>query len=346
MGGGSVEKQIQKALGSLPPCGNRCRFSESAICSSRVHPPSEIKSNLKIAILGKPNTGKSTFINAVIKENRLKVSDIPGTTKDAIYIPFMHKNENLCLIDTAGLRKNKISNTSLEQIITISDVCDNFRPHGIEDVPAFLLEKLPSGGHRPAGGVAEASVACAIKSSRIELWIWELICLYSLVLFKSSSLVGKMRRICAETFSEAPPKYCARIVPHKFCTISAHFLVPPRMFRTHFRGPLGTILRTNFAQFSQTCGMFLNSAAVQANTVWLKLLPAVLLFLRIYFSPNCRYRYRLEIRTNFHYRYRLGVRSHPFISIDSQLPSWKSFELIFPKLPLLFPSCNVFELER
>ena len=39
------EKQIQKALGSLPPCGNRCRFSESAICSSRVHPPSEIKSN-------------------------------------------------------------------------------------------------------------------------------------------------------------------------------------------------------------------------------------------------------------------------------------------------------------
>ena len=44
-GGCTREKQIQKALGSLPPCGNRCRFSESAICSSRVHPPSEIKSN-------------------------------------------------------------------------------------------------------------------------------------------------------------------------------------------------------------------------------------------------------------------------------------------------------------
>ena len=49
--GGSVEKQIQKALGSLPPCGNRCRFSESAICSSRVHPPSEIKSNFKFKTL-------------------------------------------------------------------------------------------------------------------------------------------------------------------------------------------------------------------------------------------------------------------------------------------------------
>ena len=50
-GGGTREKQIQKALGSLPPCGNRCRFSESAICSSRVHPPSEIKSNFKFKTL-------------------------------------------------------------------------------------------------------------------------------------------------------------------------------------------------------------------------------------------------------------------------------------------------------
>ena len=48
---GSVEKQIQKALSSLSPCGNRCRFSESAICSSRVHPPSEIQSNLKFKAL-------------------------------------------------------------------------------------------------------------------------------------------------------------------------------------------------------------------------------------------------------------------------------------------------------
>ena len=50
-GGCICEKQIQKALGSLPPCGNRCRFSESAICSSRVHPPSEIKSNFKFKTL-------------------------------------------------------------------------------------------------------------------------------------------------------------------------------------------------------------------------------------------------------------------------------------------------------
>ena len=50
-GGRTREKQIQKALGSLPPCGNRCRFSESAICSSRVRPPSEIKLNFKFKTL-------------------------------------------------------------------------------------------------------------------------------------------------------------------------------------------------------------------------------------------------------------------------------------------------------
>ena len=50
-GGCTREKQIQKALGSLPPSRYRCRFSESAICSSRVHPPSEIKSNFKFKTL-------------------------------------------------------------------------------------------------------------------------------------------------------------------------------------------------------------------------------------------------------------------------------------------------------
>ena len=94
-----------------------------------------------------------------------------------------------------------------------------------------------------------------------------MICLYSLVLEKSSSLVRKMRKICADIFSEASPQNCARIVPHKFCTISAHFLMPPHMFCTNFRGPLGTTPRTNFAQFSQTRGMFLKSASVQANHV-------------------------------------------------------------------------------
>ena len=70
----------------------------------------------------------------------------------------------------------------------------------------------------------------------------------------------------------------------------------------------------------QCCRQEINLQS-STNTVRVKIITGSLVILENLFSPNYRYRYRLEIRMNFHYRYRLGVRSHPFISIDSQLPS-------------------------
>ena len=70
---------------------------------------------------------------------------------------------------------------------------------------------------------------------------------------------------------------------------------------------------------------------LKGGTVRVKIITGSLVTLENLFPENYRYRYRLEIRTNYHYRYRLGPRSRPFISIDSQLPSRKSFELIFAK---------------
>ena len=67
-------------------------------------------------------------------------------------------------------------------------------------------------------------------------------------------------------------------------------------------------------------------------TVRVKIITGSLVTLENLFPENYRYRYRLEIRMNYHYRYRLGARSRPFISVDSQLPSRKSFELIFQKI--------------
>ena len=70
-GGCTREKQIQKALGSLPPCGNRGRFSESAICSSRVRPPSEIKSNSKFkALRWRPLRWRLTLSESSLKGKR------------------------------------------------------------------------------------------------------------------------------------------------------------------------------------------------------------------------------------------------------------------------------------
>ncbi len=60
---------------------------------------------LKLAIIGRPNVGKSTLVNRLLGEERVVVFDMPGTTRDSIYIPFEREGQNYVLIDTAGVRR-------------------------------------------------------------------------------------------------------------------------------------------------------------------------------------------------------------------------------------------------
>lgn len=64
-----------------------------------------IADGLKLAIIGRPNVGKSTLINRIIGEERLVALDLPGTTRDSIAVPFEYHGEKLTLIDTAGIRR-------------------------------------------------------------------------------------------------------------------------------------------------------------------------------------------------------------------------------------------------
>ena len=66
---------------------------------------SEDPQGTKIAVIGRPNAGKSTFINQFTKQDRLIVSDVPGTTIDSIHVPFEFDEEDFIFIDTAGIRK-------------------------------------------------------------------------------------------------------------------------------------------------------------------------------------------------------------------------------------------------
>ncbi len=73
----------------------------------------------KIAIVGKPNAGKSSLINKIIGEDRVIVSSIAGTTRDAIDVPFKRNGQKFTLIDTAGLRrKRSIEDESVEKYST------------------------------------------------------------------------------------------------------------------------------------------------------------------------------------------------------------------------------------
>ena len=90
----------------------------------------------KVAILGRPNAGKSTFINQIINEDRLIVSDIAGTTIDAISVPFEFNNYKFIFIDTAGIRKGYKYNHKIEYFSYVRTV------HAIEqsDIVIFICD--------------------------------------------------------------------------------------------------------------------------------------------------------------------------------------------------------------
>ena len=60
---------------------------------------------LRLAIVGRPNVGKSSIINAILGQDRVIVSEIPGTTRDAVDTPFEYKEHPMVLVDTAGIRR-------------------------------------------------------------------------------------------------------------------------------------------------------------------------------------------------------------------------------------------------
>ncbi len=101
------------------------------ICADIKEEVVEEDNSLKFCIIGRPNVGKSSLINALLNESRAIVSDIAGTTRDAIDTKFKYNHEEFTVIDTAGMRKKGRIYESVEKYSLIrslkaierSDVC-------------------------------------------------------------------------------------------------------------------------------------------------------------------------------------------------------------------------------
>tara|TARA_Y100000590_G_scaffold449826_1_gene588586 strand:+ start:2987 stop:4315 length:1329 start_codon:yes stop_codon:yes gene_type:complete len=106
----------------------------------------EEKDNIRIAVVGKPNVGKSSFVNRLFGKERSVVSEIPGTTRDPIDSQLRYNNKALIFVDTAGLRRQSRIKESIEYYSTLrtakvvreADVClvlvDATEPIHVQDL--------------------------------------------------------------------------------------------------------------------------------------------------------------------------------------------------------------------
>ncbi len=142
--GRGIDDLIQTVLQHLPP-------TEAVAPAEATH----------IGVLGRPNTGKSTLINALIGEERLIASQTPGTTRDAIDTPFIWRGHQFVLIDTAGIRRKARITDKIESV----SVMRAFQSIDRSDVCLVLIdatEGITDQDARIAGLVHEAGRACVV----------------------------------------------------------------------------------------------------------------------------------------------------------------------------------------
>lgn len=124
----------------------------------------------KIAIVGKPNAGKSSLINRLIGEDRVIVSSIAGTTRDSVDIPFNYNKKKYSLIDTAGMRrKKKIEDDTVERYSIIRTL-DSIRNADIVVLVIDVSTEISDQDLKIAGFINEQN-----KPSVVVLNKWDLI---------------------------------------------------------------------------------------------------------------------------------------------------------------------------
>lgn len=88
---------------------------------------------IRIGIVGRPNVGKSTLVNRMLGEDRVVVYDMPGTTRDSVYIPYERHGHEYTLIDTAGVRRRKNVHEAVEKFSIIKTL------QAIDDAHVVIL---------------------------------------------------------------------------------------------------------------------------------------------------------------------------------------------------------------
>jgi len=87
--------------------------------------------SIRLAIVGRPNVGKSTLVNRLLGEERVLASDMPGTTRDSVAIPFEHHGQHYTLIDTAGIRRRSRVHETIEKFSVLKSMQAMEQAHAV-----------------------------------------------------------------------------------------------------------------------------------------------------------------------------------------------------------------------
>lgn len=138
------------------------------LAPSQANEPEYPEANVKVAVVGRPNVGKSSLVNAVVGEKRVIVSDTPGTTRDAVDTVFQWDNQTVVLVDTAGIRRSGKVQGSVEYYTVLRAI----RALERADVAMVVIDAadgLRDGDKRVAGMAHEAGRAVVLAVNKWDL---------------------------------------------------------------------------------------------------------------------------------------------------------------------------------
>jgi GTP-binding protein len=107
-----IETLMEEVFAALPTTAE----AEDASGTENAKPPEDA---IKLAVVGRPNVGKSTLVNRLLGEERMLASDLPGTTRDSVAVPFERDGQRYVLIDTAGVRRRSRISETVEKFSVI-----------------------------------------------------------------------------------------------------------------------------------------------------------------------------------------------------------------------------------
>jgi GTPase len=132
------------------------------------HPESTMAPTIKLAIVGRPNVGKSSLINAILQDQRTIVSDTAGTTRDSVDIPHERHGQSYLLIDTAGMRPRGKHDSSVE----VFSVMRSEKSIERADVCVLVVDAvggITAQDKKIAGLIQKANKPCIIAVNKLDL---------------------------------------------------------------------------------------------------------------------------------------------------------------------------------